>query len=92
MGPSTSRASNQYEGHNNSATAGNQKNRKISSPHQSNVVYVMAQFALQLMKTMHSFNVENLQCEDGTGDNGMLRIGKINQCRGFSKILIIPSL
>lgn len=79
MGPSTSRESlertkklsNQYEGHNTT----NQKSRKISSPQQCNVVYVMAQFALQLMKTMHSFNVENLQCEDGDSDYGMLRIG-----------------
>ncbi|XP_013108012.1 adenylyl cyclase X E [Stomoxys calcitrans] len=78
--PSTSRASNQYEGH-NPTTLNNltqQKNRKISSPHQSNVVHVMAQFALQLMRTMHSFNVENLQCEDNAGDSNMLRIGISN--------------
>ncbi|XP_005175233.1 adenylyl cyclase X E [Musca domestica] len=78
MAPSTSAASNQYEGHNNALNSTTQKNRKISSPNQSNVVHVMAQFALQLMRTMHSFNVENLQCEDGSGDNGMLRIGISN--------------
>ncbi|KAI8126037.1 hypothetical protein FF38_01067 [Lucilia cuprina] len=83
MGPSTSKdaaertkkLSNQYEGHSNNT---NQKSRKISSPQQCNVVHVMAQFALQLMKTMHSFNVENLQCEDGDSDYGMLRIGISN--------------
>lgn len=69
----TKKLSNQYEGH-----TSDQKSRKISSPQQCNVVHVMAQFALQLMRTMHSFNVENLQCEDGDSDYGMLRIGKID--------------
>lgn len=67
------RSSSQYEGHSNISR--NAKNRKISSPQQSNVVFVMAQFALELMRTIHSFNMENLQCEDGNSDHGMLRVG-----------------
>ncbi|XP_037931308.1 adenylyl cyclase X E isoform X2 [Teleopsis dalmanni] len=69
FGSLDSRSFEHYEGH-------NIKSRKISSPQQNNVVYVMVQFALDLMKAMHSFNTENLQYEDGGGkDRGMLRIG-----------------
>uniref|UniRef100_A0A1A9X0W6 adenylate cyclase n=1 Tax=Glossina brevipalpis TaxID=37001 RepID=A0A1A9X0W6_9MUSC len=70
------RSSSQYEGHSNINRSN--KNRKISSPQQSNVVFVMAQFALELMRTIHSFNMENLQCEDGNSDHGMLRVGISN--------------
>lgn len=72
--PSTSaEAQRRYEGHNLDRSA----SRKISRPQQENVVLVMAQFALELMRTMHSFNTENLQYEEGDTDKGMLRIGKI---------------
>ncbi|KAL9911197.1 adenylyl cyclase X D isoform 3-T3 [Glossina fuscipes fuscipes] len=75
-GTNVKRSSSQYEGHSNISR--NAKNRKISSPQQSNVVFVMAQFALELMRTIHSFNMENLQCEDGNSDHGMLRVGISN--------------
>lgn len=68
-----SQSYSQYEGHNIGMQSAN---RKISSPQQNNVVYVMAQFALHLMRVMHSFTVENLQCEDANLDHGMLRIGE----------------
>ncbi|XP_055841976.1 adenylyl cyclase X E [Episyrphus balteatus] len=59
-------------------TTAKSRQRKISSRQSNNVVYVMAQFALDLMKTLHSFNVENLQCESNQSDAGMLRIGISN--------------
>lgn len=94
MGPSTSRdamernkkLSNQYEGH--AITNDNQKSRKISSPQQSNVVHVMAQFALQLMRKMHAFNLENLQYEDGYSDHGMLRIGLLTILSNKTKCIL----
>lgn len=58
----------EYEGH---------KKKCTKSEEYNDVVFVMLQFALELMRTMKSFNMENLQCEDGDGDRGALRIGKL---------------
>ncbi|XP_054735475.1 adenylyl cyclase X E [Anastrepha obliqua] len=59
----------EYEGHN--------KNNSKSEEY-NDVVFVMLEFALELMRTMRSFNIENLQCENNDADTGALRIGISN--------------
>ncbi|XP_017481431.1 PREDICTED: adenylate cyclase type 2 isoform X4 [Rhagoletis zephyria] len=59
----------EYEGHNKKSSKSEEYN---------DVVFVMLEFAMDLMRTMKSFNVENLQCEDDDEDRGALRIGICN--------------
>nr|XP_036214802.1 adenylyl cyclase X E isoform X1 [Bactrocera oleae]XP_036214808.1 adenylyl cyclase X E isoform X1 [Bactrocera oleae]XP_036214815.1 adenylyl cyclase X E isoform X1 [Bactrocera oleae]XP_036214816.1 adenylyl cyclase X E isoform X1 [Bactrocera oleae]XP_036214822.1 adenylyl cyclase X E isoform X1 [Bactrocera oleae] len=59
----------EYEGHNK---------KTYKSEDYNDVVFVMLQFALELMRTMKCFNVENLQCEADDEDCGALRIGISN--------------
>lgn len=59
----------EYEGHNK---------KTYKSEEYNDVVFVMLQFALELMRTMKSFNVENLQCEADEEGCGTLRIGISN--------------
>ncbi|XP_067648122.1 adenylyl cyclase X E [Eurosta solidaginis] len=59
----------EYEGHQKTINKSEEYN---------DVVFVMLQFALDLMRTMRSFNIENLQCEDTEEDRGALRIGISN--------------
>ncbi|XP_037906925.1 adenylyl cyclase X E isoform X2 [Hermetia illucens] len=52
--------------------------RKQSSRQSHNVVYVLTEFALELMKALQTFNRENFQFENVRGEknhNGMLRVG-----------------
>lgn len=56
----------EYEGHNK---------KTYKSEEYNDLVFVMLQFALELMRTMKSFNVENLQCEADEEGCGTLRIG-----------------
>ncbi|XP_030372395.1 adenylyl cyclase X E isoform X2 [Scaptodrosophila lebanonensis] len=66
----------QYEGNvitNAPRASGNGPSNQRRS---NEVVLVMAQFALDLMRTMRRFNAENMQTEyEGSTDYGMLRIG-----------------
>lgn len=49
----------------------NRRERKQSSRQSQNVVYVLSEFALELMRILDAFNTENFQSE------GKLRIGKV---------------
>ncbi|KPU77597.1 uncharacterized protein Dana_GF24856, isoform C [Drosophila ananassae] len=65
----------QYEG-NVVASAPRPSAIQSSSSSSNEVVRVMAEFALDLMRTMRRFSAENMQTEyEGSTDYGMLRIG-----------------
>ncbi|XP_070135926.1 adenylyl cyclase X E isoform X3 [Drosophila bipectinata] len=65
----------QYEG-NVVASAPRPSAFQNSSSSSNEVVRVMAEFALDLMRTMRRFSAENMQTEyEGSTDYGMLRIG-----------------
>ncbi|EDV50278.1 adenylyl cyclase X E isoform X1 [Drosophila erecta] len=64
----------QYEG--NVITSGPRISTTQNGSSSNEVVRVMAEFALDLMRTMRRFNTENMQTEyEGSTDYGMLRIG-----------------
>ncbi|XP_052847832.1 adenylyl cyclase X E isoform X3 [Drosophila gunungcola] len=65
----------QYEG-NVVTSAGPRISATPNGSSSNEVVRVMAEFALDLMRTMRRFNTENMQTEyEGSTDYGMLRIG-----------------
>lgn len=49
-----------------------EKDFRHSSRQSQNAVYVLAEFALDIMKVLETFNNDNFKSE------GMLRIGKVN--------------
>lgn len=57
-----------------------EKDFKHSSRQSQNVVYVLTEFALGIMKALETFNNDNFKSE------GMLRIGKIDHCRVYSRL------
>ncbi|KAM8710536.1 hypothetical protein ACLKA7_017195 [Drosophila subpalustris] len=66
----------QYEGNVISSTPRISKEDIASEQSNDEVIKVMANFALDLMRAMRRFNAENMQSEyEGSTDYGMLRIG-----------------
>lgn len=63
------------------ASKENQKDFKHSSRQSQNAVYVLAEFALDIMKTLDNFNNDNFKSE------GMLRIGEYYEIRTHHRLL-----